>query len=341
MRAVKAVGVAVFVDILGPVGKIVGVHLPQLKRVLGLGQMLVVQFDIGGMVTGVKTGSARIDKNPDPALTDQGALLVQAETVRQGLVAYQDRVGRGQVGVVGLVGNAEDANIGLPGHGQHLLLVQLVQGSLVDLGDVSGKDRHQFGRLGGVEDRFEGKDTASLGGQRPVDDRPDFSHQLLERRALGVHDRLAAGRPKRPVVMANRAIGTQANRHRLPAAVKRQAGDVDVKDLVGVQDRPVDLDLDAAVGFAQADQVVGVFGVVTQQAARPEGVGNLRPEDGSQLARRPFAVQGVGADQGDVVALDTGLVEFLEQNRNSQSPKIGGFHRHLGDHGIVKGNRDL
>ena len=141
--------------------------------------------------------------------------------------------------------------------------------------------------------------------------------------------------------MANRAIGTQANRHRLPAAVKRQAGDVDVKDLVGVQDRPVDLDLDAAVGFAQADQVVGVFGVVTQQAARPEGVGNLRPEDGSQLARRPFAVQGVGADQGDVVALDTGLVEFLEQNRNSQSPKIGGFHRHLGDHGIVKGNRDL
>ena len=181
MRAVKAVGIAVFVDIFGPVGKIVGVHLPQLKRVLGLGQMLVVQFDIGGMVTGVKTGSARIDKNPDPALTDQGALLVQAETVRQGLVADQDRVGRGQVGVVGLVGNAEDANIGLPGHGQHLLLIQLVQGPLVDLGDVSGKDRHQFGRLVGVEDRFEGEDAASLGGQRPVNDCPDFSDQLLER----------------------------------------------------------------------------------------------------------------------------------------------------------------
>ena len=211
----------------------------------------------------------------------------------------------------------------------------------MNLGDVSGKDRRQLGRLGAVEDRFKGEDTTALGGQRLVDDRPDFSHQLLERRALGVHDRLAAGRPERPVVMANRAKGTQANRHRLPAAVKRQAGEVDVKDLIGVQNRPVDLDLDAAVGFAQADQVVGVFGVMAKQAARPEGVGDLGSEDGRQLARRPFAVQGVGADQGDVVALDTGLVEFLEQNRNGQGPKVGGFHRNLGDHGIVKGNRDL
>ena len=73
------------------------------------------------------------------------------------------------------------------------------------------------------------------------------------------------------VVMAQRLVRRQPDRHRLVAAVHRDQVDVHVDQQVALGGPLVDLDVLAGVGQADVQQVVAVLGVVVGEPVGPEG----------------------------------------------------------------------
>ncbi len=66
---VKAIGIAVLMNILRAVGKVLGTKLPELKGILGVGQVLVEELYVGGVVSGVELAEEGVHKNGNAPFT--------------------------------------------------------------------------------------------------------------------------------------------------------------------------------------------------------------------------------------------------------------------------------
>jgi hypothetical protein len=127
------------------------------------------------------------------------------------------------------------------------------------------------------------------------------------------------GHAVRGVGVLDGTPGGEAHGDGLPAAVEAEvAGGVDVYGEVGVSDEAVDLDVVAGLGGAEVDEVVPVLGIVALEAVA-EAVDEVLADDGRQLLAGPLSVQGVCADQADVLLRDAGFRQLFEDGLDGEA----------------------
>ena len=107
-----------------------------------------------------------------------------------------------------------------------------------------------------------GEEPAAPGLQRLLDDGALLPDQLLECRALGIVDGVAGRGGPGTVVVPDAAEGAEADGGRLPSSVEGGPHGVEVDEEIGVDDGPVDLDVEASPCVAQVYELFGVFSVV-------------------------------------------------------------------------------
>ena len=224
--------IAVFVDIFGAVGKILGIVIPYLIRVLEFRKYTVKKLHVGWMIHGMELPQTGMGKDGDSPFSNEGLFVIQAKTIRECLVSYQNGVDQGQIGIIGLVRNTKDSHIGLLAHFHHLLLVERIQSLFMNRRDMPGANRNHLLGVGRVQDRLNGKKPFIVPGQLRFHQIPHLPQEFLKRRAFGIHDRLAAGASKGPVMVADTLITAQTDHNGFPSPVEGEAGNIDIKQLV-------------------------------------------------------------------------------------------------------------
>ena len=148
------VGVAGAVEVHVPlVGGELGLVLGlQLGRVGRLGQQLLEEVDVAGMVHRVELPAGRVAHDDHPALAHQRATPVQVEEVAQPEAHHQDRVHHRVDVVRADVGQPHGEHVGLALHRHQMLGQHVGRGALVDRLHRAGLDRgHLIGRQPPVE----------------------------------------------------------------------------------------------------------------------------------------------------------------------------------------------
>ena len=141
------------------------------------------------------------------------------------------------------------------------------------------------------------------------------------------------------VVVLQAAVGGEAGRDRLVAAVHGDEVDVHVDQQVALGRPPVDLDVLAVVGQPEVDEVRGVLGVVLEQeAVGREGLEDAVAEGVAQLGVGHAAVKGEGRDEHDVV--DARLGREVEDGLDDPLAHVGRAHRGERERDVVEGDRE-
>ena len=225
---------------------------------------------------------------------------------------------------------------------------------------AAGLDRHAVGRaLDGGERRLVAAAPQRRGlaqeGHRPavhavVGRRLDVEHgdDALDDVALGVgpavklgvrrvHERPRVRHGVRVVVRADGAVGPEADRRGLRAALQRRAHEVHVDEQVGLGGALVQRDRRAVRPLADDDVPVRVVGVVVVEAIGMEGREVALADGVAKLGRRHPAVQRERRDELDV--LDPGAVGALDDLLDDLAADVRRAHRRERDGDVVEGDR--
>ena len=224
--AVVAVAIAVLVDELGAVGKVVGEEVPELVGIQGHGKEPLVEFPIGGMVYVVELVLAGVGEDDDAPRSDQGLVLEHAVSVLKPLVGDQEGIDEGVVCVACLAGHAIQPDIALPINIQDLEGAEGVEGVVVDVRGVACENGGDLGGLGCGDYRLDAEDASAFLGQVIFNNLALLPDELVEGGYLGVHYGLAGGEGEGPVVVPDAPEGAKADGDGFPASAEGDMRDI-------------------------------------------------------------------------------------------------------------------
>ena len=196
-------------------------------------------------------------------------------------------------------------------------------------------------RLRVVVDGLNREEPAALLFERLLDQLALLPDQPLEGGALRVVDGLARRCRPGPVVVANAPEGAEAHRRGLPPAVERRPHRVQVDQLVGVDDRPVHLHVEAALGVAQVNELLRVLGVVAVEVVVAEPEHEIAAQEGLDLGAAQLPVQSLGAKQPDVLAVDSRREKLVDDQVDGHASEVGAPRSEVGAGRVVERDGDF
>ena len=296
------VAVAVAVNVLRPMRELFHIVLPQPIRIGLLRQQLIVELNVRREPTLIEPRHQRMRDNSHAALAHERHPLELHHRVRHSLVSRQYRVHPGELGITfAAVRHARNKNIRLPIYINHLLLFDRRERMRVNLSRMPAVQRDNiFGGIRVVIHRLYGKDAPPLFGERPLNQRALLPNQFLERRVLGVVNRLPACDGPGPMVMPNRAECAKSDRRRLPPAIERRPHSIQVDELVGVQNSAVHLHIKPALGIAKMDKLARILGVMAVQIVISKLQNNPPAQKRLHFCATKLAMQPLRQQQRDI-----------------------------------------